>query len=193
MAFPQLGCGNGELDWESEVRPLMERYLKPLPIHIYIHLYDSDGRFEHQDQEEMMRWLRADPSSLAFSEVWDDLVKIAPSIEIEYGTSGMEEALLLGDTGEEVTVVRSDLMSLWMRLRSFGFLADGDIPDVYREVDDSIIGIFRQLPYVRSIRFGMLVADRQGASIAWNEGVGLLPEPVNPSHVTQLDLLALVP
>ena len=37
IAFPKLGCGNGELDW-NEVRPLMERYLKDLPIDIYIYL-----------------------------------------------------------------------------------------------------------------------------------------------------------
>src|SRR3989338_6015525 len=27
IAFPCLGCGNGELDWETVVQPLMMRYL----------------------------------------------------------------------------------------------------------------------------------------------------------------------
>lgn len=39
VSFPQLGCGNGGLDWEGQVQPVMERYLKNLSIPIYIHLY----------------------------------------------------------------------------------------------------------------------------------------------------------
>lgn len=39
VSFPQLGCGNGGLDWQKEVQPMMERYLAPLPIPVYIHLY----------------------------------------------------------------------------------------------------------------------------------------------------------
>ena len=39
ISFPRLGCGHGELDWERQVQPIMERYLQPLPIPVYIHLY----------------------------------------------------------------------------------------------------------------------------------------------------------
>ena len=37
IAFPKLGCGNGGLDWEV-VKPVMERYLKELPIDVYIYV-----------------------------------------------------------------------------------------------------------------------------------------------------------
>jgi O-acetyl-ADP-ribose deacetylase (regulator of RNase III) len=40
IAFPLLGCQNGGLDWESEVKPLMEQYLSNLDdISISIYLY----------------------------------------------------------------------------------------------------------------------------------------------------------
>ncbi len=36
IAFPALGCGLGQLRW-SQVQPLMERYLHPLPIPVFIY------------------------------------------------------------------------------------------------------------------------------------------------------------
>lgn len=51
ISFPRLGCGNGGLDWD-DVRPLMERYLAPLPIDIFIHDYEKPiGLPEHREAE----------------------------------------------------------------------------------------------------------------------------------------------
>lgn len=74
IAFPELGCGNGELAW-AEVRPLMLRYLRKLPINVYINLYDRDGSstVEHRNVAEMREWLRREPRSLPFTEFWADV------------------------------------------------------------------------------------------------------------------------
>lgn len=37
VAFPKLGCNNGQLNWEKEVKPLMIKYLNDLPIEIEIY------------------------------------------------------------------------------------------------------------------------------------------------------------
>jgi O-acetyl-ADP-ribose deacetylase (regulator of RNase III) len=74
VAFPRLGCGNGELVWESEVRPLMVKYLSRLPIDIFVHDFGRDyATPEHKDIQAMTAWLRSEPRALAFSEVWTDL------------------------------------------------------------------------------------------------------------------------
>lgn len=50
ISFPMLGCGNGGLDWNSQVKPLMEKYLGRLPIDISIHQYQPDLRDEAHTQ-----------------------------------------------------------------------------------------------------------------------------------------------
>jgi O-acetyl-ADP-ribose deacetylase (regulator of RNase III) len=77
VAFPQLGCGNGELDWDEIVKPMMIKYLDRLPIDIFVYLYGKEFPIpEHKDIEGMRAWLRTEPRSLAFMEVWGDLCKI---------------------------------------------------------------------------------------------------------------------
>jgi O-acetyl-ADP-ribose deacetylase (regulator of RNase III) len=38
ISFPKLGCGLGGLDWEKQMKPLMERYLSDINIPVYIHI-----------------------------------------------------------------------------------------------------------------------------------------------------------
>lgn len=77
IAFPQLGCGNGELDWETIVQPLMNKYLSQLPIDIFVYTYGrKTSTPEHKDIKAMSAWLRGEPRMLAFEEMWLDLSKI---------------------------------------------------------------------------------------------------------------------
>lgn len=41
IAMPKLGCGNGGLDWETQVKPLVEKYLKKSPINVSIYDFDK--------------------------------------------------------------------------------------------------------------------------------------------------------
>lgn len=45
ISFPQLGTGHGGLDWDSVVRPMMERYLGDLPLPIYVHIVKKVNSF----------------------------------------------------------------------------------------------------------------------------------------------------
>lgn len=41
ISFPMLGSSNGGLDWETQVKHLMEKHQKDLPIKVIIHGYAS--------------------------------------------------------------------------------------------------------------------------------------------------------
>jgi O-acetyl-ADP-ribose deacetylase (regulator of RNase III) len=41
VAFPQLGCRNGKLDW-NQVKSIMENYLEPLDLEIEIYIFSKD-------------------------------------------------------------------------------------------------------------------------------------------------------
>lgn len=38
VSFPKLGCGLGGLNWEGEVKPVMEKHLSNLDIDVFIHI-----------------------------------------------------------------------------------------------------------------------------------------------------------
>jgi len=77
IAFPQLGCGNGELSWTDTVRPLVEQYLGKLTIDIFFYSYDARFPVEHKATGEMVEWLHSEPQSLAFATFWDDVKGLA--------------------------------------------------------------------------------------------------------------------
>jgi hypothetical protein len=74
IAFPRLGCGNGELDWETQVQPLMVRHLDSLPIDVFVYRGGPQSVVpEHRDELRIRAWLRSEPRTLAFEEMMTDL------------------------------------------------------------------------------------------------------------------------
>ncbi|MBW3539977.1 MAG: macro domain-containing protein [Planctomycetes bacterium] len=160
IAFPPLGCGNGELDWERQVRPLMERYLRPLHIDVYVHLYRPD-RFapEHRDIEQTKRWLRSEPESLAFVEVWDDLCRLLRE-RSEFATSATDRPFRVRVTdtpepgllieGDETAFVPQDaLLDLWQFVRAAGFVTAEGLTYGVDARAEQIFTILSELPYLK--------------------------------------------
>jgi O-acetyl-ADP-ribose deacetylase (regulator of RNase III) len=161
ISFPQLGCGNGELDWKTESKPLMEKYLEGLPIEIFIHVvYAGSGfRPEHRVPKTTRDWLRAEPQSLAFSEVWDDLVNTVGS-QKRFATlenSVTFDAVIFDDTdGEGIEIVdgentvrlhKEQLLDLWQQVREMGICIPRLMPSGLDSHSEYVVGLLSELQY----------------------------------------------
>jgi O-acetyl-ADP-ribose deacetylase (regulator of RNase III) len=90
IAFPRIGCGHGELDWATTVEPLINKYLRKLPIDVFVYSKTGPILAEHRDIEATKAWLRAEPQSLSFQQVWDDLSEPGKALRRARSTQGEE-------------------------------------------------------------------------------------------------------
>ena len=166
ISFPLLGCGNGELDWESQVRPLMEQYLGKLPIDVYIHLQNRQDPYtpEHRNLRQMKRWLQGEPESLAFNEVWADLIKavatdphcaaIGTGEGFRVRIGGAEDSIILELANEIVDIPGDVFLDLWQQLRAAGFLGGAYLPRGLSDYSNWVIPLMTKLPYVGKVQIG---------------------------------------
>lgn len=160
VAFPALGCGNGQLDFRTQIQPLMQKYLKSLPIDVFIYPSRASKFVEHLNPEKMRQWLRTEPMSLPFSEVWEDLLSLLQT-KREFKTISRQkpfEAHINQDALElRITSARQiynihyeTLMVFWQQLRTHGFSMRHIAPGINRQVS-YLIPIFSELEYVAPV------------------------------------------
>lgn len=163
ISFPMLGCGNGELDWKQDVQPLMERYLQPLPIEIFVHLYRQNGRFlpEHRDIAAISEWVRTEPQNLPFTEFWEDVVAAAISdfqfrafdtnalFKLRYVQS--TETLVIRHNSQLSFIHRESFEQLWAAIRAVGFFRLRDLPEEMSEIAVPVASLLSRLPYLELV------------------------------------------
>ena len=166
VSFPMLGCGNGELDWEEQVKPRMEHYLRPLPIEIFIHMHDPNAvaAREHRVPDVTKEWLRSEPQSLAFTEVWDDLVEVVTSkrqfttiddkarfaAEIFCDEEG--GGIRIDHGGDPVLLHKEQLLDLWQQIRGLGLCIPDIMPSGLDVHSEYVLPLLAELPYMKSVR-----------------------------------------
>lgn len=192
ISFPMLGCGNGELDWETQVRPMMEHYLGPLSINTYIHVHRQDDLIpEHHDKKTIMQWLRSEPQTLSFFELWEDLAKLiqphATFQTLDDQTSfvvHLQDDGLLFHVGNQTTPLffskdgDSGLLSIWQDIRNSGYVFPDSFP---QEVAPVLLKLLSQLDYIQ------LVSLARASNAPRQMGLQLRPiAPVShPKTMTQ--------
>ena len=203
IAFPQLGCGNGDLDWESQVRPLMEDYLGGLPIKIYIHLYNGRREFlEHRDVAQMKTWLRSEPESLPFTEVWDDIVgsivdRSGQPLTGQWAARLVDQeegaALLFEEGDEQVLLSTDDIRDVWHQLRSLGFFAILNMPDHVSPAGEPLLSLLSTLDYVKPAEFSSSPLPGSHAGDIFHpdftHGITLVPRSGGNTSANQLELV----
>lgn len=168
IGFPALGCGNGELDYETQVSPLMEEYLGDLPISVFIYLTGPDHAWpEHKDARRIADWLRSDPPSLLFDEVWRDINAILAhrrqlrTIDRQFefvADAKCDPPYLTVTLSNQVISYDSDeLWMFWQRLRDHGLVYE----QILREHHHApfLMAVFELLPYVRIVPVSMSVSQ----------------------------------
>lgn len=186
VAFPALGCGNGELNWNNQVRPLMDKYLRWLPIDIFIYVYKKNSNIpEHKDIKSISEWLRAEPESLGFEEVWLDLEKIIGSgnkFKSFYenriffvNCMGEREGLRITIGDKNIDIHYEELLNFWNIIRSYGFMFPAVIPSFAEPYKDFILALFAKLPYFEEV---FASKDPEKIRSSQTRGIQYIPRPV---------------
>lgn len=204
ISFPMLGCGNGELDWETQVQPLMERYLQKLPVSVFVHSINPQGSPvpEHRDARAIRKWLRDEPESLAFIEVWDDLrSELGDGAGLTDMSDGRgftaritdDPPAVILDTGEVTREIPADaIMDLWQQVRGAGFVSGDSFPYGLEADAPFVVPIMTTLPYVEPVemdhRCSLMTSPTVGLRLAPRLRIG---KPAPHPRPEQLPLLAV--
>ena len=180
VAFPPLGCGNGELDFESQVAPLMIQYLSdlPIPVHVFPPRVRS-AEPEHRNPSDLAQWLRQRPREMPIQEVWRDLLILSEeghvfhtlerrkAFTIEPATGSNDLVAVTGDRG--VPILREEFAELWRQLRAQGLLP------AHAQISEGTAYLYAalaELPYVATVR---LAGDLQRFQQEPKLGLQLVP------------------
>ena len=166
IAFPLLGCGNGGLKWEKEVKPLMEKYLKSLPIEIFIHTTHKDAFApEHVRQKEIEAWLKSEPEYLSSLEFVTHMKQRYQNLinEIHYENTYLvvsqekveeENAFCLEYCNVNLCITETMLMNIWQVLKNEGFLTARMLSSELAQHANMVMVFLAELEYITLTQIG---------------------------------------
>lgn len=175
IAFPKLGCGNGELDW-NDVKPLMEKYLKPLPIDVYIYLgFKNKNEPEHKHQKSTMDWLKEYAKDLSFNGVKDDIIYNTGMIGYNFLLNSKKYMVewenglkFTFDNSKSLFVCEELFFEIWDEVRNKSIFS-APINDESREL---VCALLLSLGYLTEIRLQDSKTNKMLDGYQFNEGSG---------------------
>lgn len=156
IAFPKLGCGNGNLDWEV-VRPIMEKYLKPLPITVYIYVDNYKLETPEHTDNEFASWIHSRPRDMSFNMLKEELQEILRNNNDCICVDGTQKHVkwnndeIIIQNGHEIKINESDLCDFWDYIKNVGIIDVKKIPELYIQYADVMLEILKKLNYLQSV------------------------------------------
>jgi len=162
VSFPMLGCGNGGLDWESVVKPLMSKYLKNLPIDIFIHTAEID-KFtpEHKNQKMIDSWLKNEPYYLSNMEFITNLKQLSSqlinsysneklnlTIEVTQEKRDEEDVFCIASNQTKICINHGVLRNIWQTLKNGGILQKDMLSQELAQSSNMVMLFLSQLEYI---------------------------------------------
>lgn len=173
IAFPRLGCGNGGLDWK-DVKPLMEKYLNPLPIDVYVYLGKIDDTPEYKDISNTLDWLRKNAKDMSFIGLKDDIKINCGLVSYSFNYQGesidtkYKNGIIFTNNEKQVAFISENLFyQIWDRIRTQGIVAESDQGE-----ENLVLYLLASLGYMSFIR---IYDDKSGTfkrGFQINEGAG---------------------
>lgn len=177
IAFPRLGCGNGELKWE-DVKPLMEQYLKKLPISVYIYLgTNPDEEPEHKTPRKTIAWLKRNAKDMSFTGVKDDLRHNCAILPYEFKWNNKQVSMKYQDKSviftwehqsAEKVVSEDELYRVWDNLRSSAVISVGSAT----EQESLLFALLHSAGYLSKIKIYNSSTQQMTDGYQLNAGVG---------------------
>ena len=162
ISFPMLGCGNGGLDWDNIVKPLMEKYLSNLPIDVFIHTSSKDiFSPEHKNQKEIDNWLKNEVhylSSLEFvthvKQEYSNLInsvtnkKLGLSMDVSLESFDGEDVFCLKSNENRICISENTLTNIWQVLKSGGILNKNMLSQELAKYSDMVMLFLSKIEYI---------------------------------------------
>jgi len=170
ISFPAFGSEDDDLDWDRDVQPLMESYLDPLPISVYIHLNHLPNPFEpaHRSVRAIRKWLNTTPQAITFKKFWSDITRALKS-DSKLSTLGDEKQdyrILISqrkgrrkpnlmirpnNNPKPEFVAESSLQDLWGYIQRTGFVLPYNLPGGLSQHAPYLFGLLSKLPYISPV------------------------------------------
>lgn len=146
IAFPKLGCGNGGLNFETHVKPLMDKYLSNLDIAVYVYLHDPNKELKYKNIGEMKKWLNLNIDNISINELEQDIILQSTGIA---DVKLFDEYLQFNDQ----IIDYIDLLSFWEYVRDNNITIKSNVLSRYfshlsNDNFNKFVSILSQIEYI---------------------------------------------